>query len=67
MGMQRSVNPWPDNRGTPGYALSWPVSFTLIYPTIRQHLDEVDVMDEALEEHHVAHVLINELKTDESQ
>jgi hemerythrin superfamily protein len=35
---------------------------TLIYPTIRQHMDEEDVMDEALEEHHVAHVLINELK-----
>jgi hemerythrin superfamily protein len=35
---------------------------TLIYPAIRKELDEEDVMDEALEEHHVAHVLINELK-----
>ena len=34
----------------------------LIYPTIRKHMDDEDVMDEALEEHHVAHVLINELK-----
>jgi hemerythrin superfamily protein len=35
---------------------------TLIYPTIRNHMDDDDVMDEALEEHHIAHVLINELK-----
>jgi hemerythrin superfamily protein len=35
---------------------------TLIYPAIREQIDDEDVMDEALEEHHVAHVLINELK-----
>jgi hypothetical protein len=35
---------------------------TLIYPAIREKLNEEEVMDEALEEHHVAHVLINELK-----
>ena len=35
---------------------------TLIYPAIREHINEEDIMDEALEEHHVAHVLINELK-----
>ncbi len=35
---------------------------TLIYPAIREKIDEQEVMDEALEEHHVAHVLINELK-----
>ena len=34
----------------------------LIYPAIRKKLDEEDIMDEALEEHHVAHVLMNELK-----
>jgi hemerythrin superfamily protein len=35
---------------------------TLIYPAIRVKIEATDVMDEALEEHHVAHVLINELK-----
>ena len=35
---------------------------TLIYPAIREKIEEEDLMDEALEEHHVAHVLINELK-----
>ena len=35
---------------------------TLIYPAIRQRLDAEEVMDEALEEHHVAHTLMNELK-----
>jgi len=34
----------------------------LIYPAIRERIEEEEVMDEALEEHHVAHVLINELK-----
>ena len=34
----------------------------LIYPAIREEIDAEDIMDEALEEHHVAHVLINELK-----
>jgi len=36
----------------------------LIYPAIREALDEEeqDLMDEALEEHHVVHLLINELK-----
>ena len=35
---------------------------TLIYPAIRREMDTHDIMDEALEEHHVAHTLINELK-----
>jgi hypothetical protein len=35
---------------------------TLIYPAIKREVDADDVMDEALEEHHVAHVLIDELK-----
>jgi hemerythrin superfamily protein len=35
---------------------------SLIYPAIRKEIDDEDVMDEALEEHHVAHVLLNELK-----
>lgn len=35
---------------------------TLIYPAIRAEIDSEDLMDEALEEHHVAHTLINELK-----
>jgi hemerythrin superfamily protein len=35
---------------------------SLIYPTIRDEIEAEDIMDEALEEHHVAHVLINELK-----
>jgi hemerythrin superfamily protein len=35
---------------------------TLIYPAIREKIDDQEMMDEALEEHHVAHVLINELK-----
>lgn len=37
----------------------------LIYPEIRQALDEEEdqeLMDEAMEEHHVVHVLLNELK-----
>jgi hemerythrin-like domain-containing protein len=34
----------------------------LIYPAIRKELDDEEVMDEALEEHHVAHVLLKELK-----
>lgn len=35
---------------------------TLIYPAIRAQIDDEDIMDEALEEHHVAHTLMNELK-----
>ena len=35
---------------------------TLIYPAIRKKIDAEKIMDEALEEHHVAHTLINELK-----
>jgi hemerythrin superfamily protein len=35
---------------------------SLIYPAIRNEIDDEKVMDEALEEHHVAHVLLNELK-----
>ena len=34
----------------------------LIYPAIRKKVDADKIMDEALEEHHVAHTLINELK-----
>lgn len=35
---------------------------SLIYPAIRKKIEAKDMMDEALEEHHVAHTLINELK-----
>ena len=35
---------------------------TLIYPAIRKALDEDDMMNEAVEEHHLVHVLIKELK-----
>ena len=36
---------------------------SLVYPAIRKELeDDEDLMDEALEEHHVVHVLIRELK-----
>jgi|SRR5688572_1884241 len=35
----------------------------LIYPAIRQEIDADDLMNEANEEHHVAHVLLAELKT----
>jgi Hemerythrin HHE cation binding domain len=34
----------------------------LIYPAIRSEIDAEDLMDEAVEEHHVVHVLIAELK-----
>ncbi len=34
----------------------------LIYPAIREHLDEDDRINEASEEHHVVHLLIKELK-----
>lgn len=34
----------------------------LIYPAIRAEIDDEDLMDEALEEHHVVHGLIGELK-----
>ena len=34
----------------------------LIYPAIREQLDEDEKMNEALEEHHRVHVLIKELK-----
>lgn len=35
---------------------------SLIYPAIREKISKEKIMDEALEEHHVAHTLINELK-----
>jgi len=35
---------------------------TLIYPAIRKEIDEDDMMNEAVEEHHLVHVLIKELK-----
>jgi hemerythrin superfamily protein len=35
---------------------------TLIYPAIRKEVDEKDMMNEAVEEHHLVHVLIKELK-----
>ena len=34
----------------------------LIYPAIRAEVDEADMMNEAIEEHHLVHVLIAELK-----
>lgn len=34
----------------------------LIYPAIREHLEEEDRINEAVEEHHVIHLLIKELK-----
>ena len=34
----------------------------LIYPAIREEIDEDDLMNEAVEEHHVVHLLIRELK-----
>jgi hemerythrin superfamily protein len=34
----------------------------LVYPALRPKMGDEDLMDEALEEHHVAHVLIAELK-----
>lgn len=34
----------------------------LIYPTILKGIDEADLMNEAVEEHHLVHVLIKELK-----
>jgi hemerythrin superfamily protein len=34
----------------------------LIYPAIRDGIDDNEVMNEALEEHHLVHVLIAELK-----
>src|SRR5581483_4897420 len=34
----------------------------LIYPAIRAEIDEDEKMNEAVEEHHVVHVLIGELK-----
>jgi hemerythrin superfamily protein len=34
----------------------------LIYPAIRQEIEEDDLMNEAIEEHHLVHILIKELK-----
>jgi hemerythrin-like domain-containing protein len=34
----------------------------LIYPAIREQIDEDEMMNEAVEEHHLVHVLIRELK-----
>jgi hemerythrin-like domain-containing protein len=34
----------------------------LIYPAIRKEIDEDDLMNEAVEEHHLVHVLLKELK-----
>lgn len=34
----------------------------LIYPAIREQIDEDELMNEAVEEHHLVHVLIKELK-----
>jgi len=34
----------------------------LVYPAFRSELEGADLLDEAIEEHHVAHVLIDELK-----
>ena len=38
----------------------------LIYPAIREGIDDNEVMNEAVEEHHLVHVLIDELKKLES-
>ncbi len=35
---------------------------TLIYPAIRKEIEADDMMNEAVEEHHLVHVLIKELK-----
>ncbi|MEP7153336.1 MAG: hemerythrin domain-containing protein [Nitrospira sp.] len=35
---------------------------TLIYPAVREAIDETEMIDEAVEEHHLVHVLIAELK-----
>jgi len=35
----------------------------LIYPAIREQINEDELMNEATEEHHLVHVLIGELKT----
>lgn len=35
---------------------------TLIYPAIRKEIEEDEMMNEAVEEHHLVHVLIKELK-----
>ena len=34
----------------------------LIYPAWREHVDDQDLMDEAINEHHVVHVLIEDFK-----
>ncbi|BCA55969.1 hypothetical protein W02_31090 [Nitrospira sp. KM1] len=34
----------------------------LVYPVLRSDLEEKHILDEALEEHHVAHLLIEELR-----
>lgn len=34
----------------------------IVYPAFRAHLEEDDLINEALEEHHVVHILIDELK-----
>jgi len=34
----------------------------IVYPALRAELDDADLMDEALEEHHVVHLFIGELK-----
>lgn len=34
----------------------------LIYPAIRQEIEEDDLMNEAIEEHHLVHILMKELK-----
>ena len=35
---------------------------TLIYPAVREAIDETDMMNEAVEQHHLVHVLVAELK-----
>lgn len=35
---------------------------TIVYPAIREEINEDDMMSEAVEEHHLVHVLIKELK-----
>ena len=49
---------------------AWEVHATLkeelIYPAWREHLDDQDLMDEALKKHHVVHVLMKDLKNMDS-
>jgi len=49
-------------RGHPGAEVHAKLEESVIYPAICNEIYDEKVMDEALEENHVAHVLLNELK-----